>query len=174
MWNKNFQFLRPYQDRTVDLHHWLFENASLHIRNIIIIVMTICPHELATVVKICEWNLIFGLNKAGIYSLTYVNVWWFTYVRHADMSLTLQGNIWKRFSLRIYIYIVYKHNYYNLKKKLPEFPSPGYQFMVFFRSLWCKAKCSCSRFNFQLFWKERKTYYYQVIIKWRKSEALES
>jgi hypothetical protein len=45
-------------------------------------------------------------------------------------------------SSRGVIYTVHKHKCYDVKKILPEFPSPGYQFLVFFRSLWCKGKCS--------------------------------
>jgi hypothetical protein len=42
-------------------------------------------------------------------------------------------------SSRGVIYTEYKHKCYDVKNILPEFPSPGYQFLVFFRSLWCKG-----------------------------------
>jgi len=38
------------------------------------------------------------------------------------------------------------NNFVSLK--VAEFPSPGYQFLVFFRSIWCEKKGSCRRFFF--------------------------
>jgi len=64
------------------------------------------------------------------------------------------------------------NKYYDFNKIIPEFASPGYQFLVFFRSLWCKEKCSCGRFNFLFFWKERKACYYKVTLKWKQTVQL--
>lgn len=112
-------------------------------------------------------------------SLTHVNVWWFIqHVQDVDTSLMLhRKHTWKCFSVwRLYIYThtLYKVNFHDLKKKLPELASPDSQFLVLFRIVWYKERCSCSRFSFIFLWKERKGHYHPVIRKWRHTVKLRS